>query len=368
MTDFITSLEKTRQSQSVIAEVPLLSLIIIFWNEKHYVDSCLGSLMNHLPDDVEIVAVDNGSSDGTAEYIEQSYPAVRVIRADTNLGFSGGNNLGVHHSQGEYLAFLNPDTHTESDWLTPLIEMLASDSTIGMVNPKILLSAEPTRINTCGLNMHYTGLPGLRGWLQPAHDFAENADLHAMVGTAFMMRRDLYEECGGLDSDFFPIYMEDLDLSWRVLLAGYRCVYVSSAIVYHNYTANFTAAKYYYLEKNRYRMLLKTYRWRTLLVLLPAFLLTEVVSLGFALWQGADYLYSKLASYGYILKHLPKILQSRVSVQHSRIVRDRETLELCSHHLSYRQISTYQLVMVAGQVVDTIFLIWYRVCLVIVRW
>ena len=345
-----------------------VSIIILFFNELHYVDSCLQSTLNYLPSNMEIIVVDNGSSDGTQVYIHETYPDVTLIRSDENLGYSGGNNLGVINSKGEYLVFLNGDTSFDSDWISPLINVLQQDSQVGIVNPKILLRNNPEYINACGLNMHYTGLPGLRGWMHSVNDFDQRADLRASSGAAFAMRRSVYDRIGGLDDHFFPIYMEDVDLSWRLILCGYRCVYIPDAVLFHDYTPDFKPNKFRYLEQHRYRMILKNYRWRTMILMIPALVLAEVISWTFALLNGAQYLIQKITAYVTTARHFAHILESRRQVQAMRTVSDRSTFNLCTYHLSYRQVSTHWSLLMAGRFVDTLFLAWLVILKFIVRW
>jgi len=251
---------------------PCASVIIVNYNGDATLERCLRSLCAD-GGDYELIVVDNASTDGSADMVERDFAQVRLIRADANIGFGEGNNLGVRAATGQFLAFLNPDTVVEPGWLAALIAPLEADPLIGLTTARVLLLDDPQRINTCGNEMHYTGLTLCRGMGAKRGALAEPADVDAVSGAAFAIRRDLYEALGGFDGSFF-LYMEDADLSLRARLAGYRCRYVPAAVVYHAYTLRFGPRKTYYQERNRYLMLLKGMRWPTLLALLPALLLT----------------------------------------------------------------------------------------------
>ena len=111
--------------------------------------------------------MDNGSTDGSAEYVEREFARVTLLRAGENLGFGGANNLAARQATGEYLAFLNPDTAVEPGWLRALIGALHGNPGVGLATPKILLLSRPDRINTCGNDVHFTGIPTVRGWMPP---------------------------------------------------------------------------------------------------------------------------------------------------------------------------------------------------------
>jgi GT2 family glycosyltransferase len=347
--------------------VPKASVLIVNYNGREYLEKCLRSLLNKDRRDYEVILVDNASTDGSAEYVEQVFPEVLVIRNEVNQGFSQGNNVGAQQAKGEYLAFLNPDTVVEPGWLEALIAALEADPQAGLATSKILLLADPGQINTCGNEMHCTGLTLCRGMGMDRGTFTDLVEVGAVSGAAFAIRKDVFEALGGFDEAFF-LYLEDTDLSWRARLAGYKCVYVPSSVVYHDYILRFGPKKTFYQERNRYLMLLKGLRWRTLLVLLPALLVVEVMTWGFVLLRERKRLANKLRAYAWIVKHWGRIMGSRREVQAMRRVRDRDLIARCTHRLAYEQTGSGLTVCLAHLVFDPLFLVLHRLALALIWW
>ena len=143
------------------------SVILVGYNSRADLVRCLPSLLPSLSTVDEVIVVDNASTDGSADWLVKTYPQVRLIRSSENLGFGGGNNLGARNSNGKYLAFLNPDTQVEPGWLDALVDVLENGLTVGLATSKILLLNNPDRINTCGNDMHISGITLCRGMNQP---------------------------------------------------------------------------------------------------------------------------------------------------------------------------------------------------------
>ena len=348
--------------------LPFVSIIIVNYNGGEYLNRCLASIRSQNYQEYEIILVDNASTDGSAEEAGQKFSGINLIRSDQNLGFGQANNLGAQKARGEYLAFLNPDTVVTQDWLLQLILTLEDVLDAGLATPKILLLSMPERINTCGNEIHFTGIPACRGWLSPADTLNKIEDVFSISGAAFVARRSVFEDVGGFDETFF-LYAEDNDLSWRVQLAGYRCLYVPTAVVYHEYEAQFHPEKYFYLERNRYQMLLKNFRWRTLLLLLPALLFSEVVTWGYAILQGSDHIAAKLRSYRWILAHRKNILAARQQAQQLRRIADQQLLRRFTYKLSYQQANNAGIATrFSTWVFDPLFALFHWFYLRVVRW
>ena len=213
---------------------------------------------------------------------------------------------------------------------------LQTEPHAGLATSQLRLLGSPDRINTCGNEVHCTGLTLCRGMGMDTRAFAQPCEVTAVSGAAFAMRRDLFERLGGFDDTFF-LYVEDTDLSWRARLAGYRCLYVPSSVVYHDYDLSFGPYKTYYQERNRYLMLLKSLRWPTVLALLPALILAEVVTWAFVLLRERQRAANKLHVYAWLWKHRREIVESRQRTQALRRVRDRSLLAPSTYRLAYEQ-------------------------------
>ena len=265
------------------------SVVIVTYNHREYMRNCLGSVLANDP--LEVIVVDNGSTDGTPEFVRENFPEVKLIQAPKNLGYGGGNNLGVRHAGGEYVVILNPDTKVEEDWLEELLKPLAKGRRL-ITTPKILLY-DGSAINTVGNIVHFTGLTFTRGYLEPPEMYEEPEYLSGISGACFAMRRDEYLELGGFNENFFT-YSEDAEFSWRAHAKGFKILYVPTSVVYHDYTLNVPPQKIYHLEKGRYIILRKYLTARQRLAILPSLVMSEILTWGYAVLNGPSGIKFKL--------------------------------------------------------------------------
>jgi GT2 family glycosyltransferase len=343
------------------------SIIIVNYNAKEKLLRCLESVSRSSLADCEVIVLDNHSSDGIADLIEIDFPGVRLIRSPTNLGFGAGNNLAAREAHGKYFVFLNPDTLVEQRWLEALLAPFDTDTRVGLVTSKILLADQPGLINTCGNAVHFTGLTLCRGLGQLREAFGEIQEVDAVSGAAFAMRRDLFETLSGFDEDTF-LYMEDTDLSWRARLSGWRCLYTPESVVLHHYTLRMTPQKVFYQERNRYLMLVKNLRWPTLLVLLPAQLLAEVMTWGFVLYNDRANFMNKLRAYRWIITNWPAILRKRRVTQALRRVPDRELLRHTTFRLEFELASKGIVGKLAQFLFNPLFFILRCLAMMVIWW
>ena len=324
------------------------SVVVVAYNAGHFLPDCIASIVTTEPG-VEVVVVDNGSTDGAVEHVQARFPGVRVVRSKRNGGFGAGNNLGAAAAQGAFLVFLNPDAVVTGGWLEALVHPLAEDPSIGLVTPKVLLRDDPDRINVAGLEVHLSGITLCRGLASPRAAFDEATEVAAVSGVAFAVRRDVFEALGGFDEDFF-LYVEDVDISLRAWLAGYRCLYVPQAVVLHDYALTVDARKTFYVERGRYLMLLKAFSQHTLLSLVPALLLAEVITWGWLLWRNPTAIVQKFGAYRWVLAHRAQIAYKRCRVQAQRRQPDGVFLERCQWRLGFGQLAGPRMARAAGVV------------------
>jgi GT2 family glycosyltransferase len=344
-----------------------VSIIVVNYNGGEQVLDCLHSLEAVSSEGYEIIVVDNASCDGSPSFIKHIFPNVRLLHSVTNLGYGGGNNLGAHYAQGPYLVFLNPDILLQPGCLEALRRALDADPGAGMATARILLQDRPDTINTCGNDVHMSGLTLCRGMGQPRQAFDTPSEVTAVSGAAFMIRRKLFYQLGGFDDRYF-LYMEDTDLSLRAQLDGWRILYVPEALVYHNYKLCFGSHKIYYQERNRYFMLLKIYRFRTLLLLLPTLVLAEVVTWGFVIGHDPKCIISKLKAYAAVLNNWSALIQARRSTQLRRKITDRRLLEICAILLSFEQTGETLAASFAHQIFDPLFHACHDFMLRVIHW
>jgi GT2 family glycosyltransferase len=248
----------------------LVSVVIANWNGKHLLDECLGSLVAQQVSGLEIILVDNGSHDGSAEYVREHFSDVRVISLKENRGFAGGNNAGMQVATGKYIALLNNDTRADPAWLSNLLaEAEANPRSVGMWASKILSADKPDIIDNVGLLMYPDGLGRGKGRLEKDEgQYDRTGEAFFPSGCAGLYRREMLDEIGPFDEEFFA-YADDVDLGLRARLAGWKCIYVHSAIIYHKYSASSSAhspLKAFLVERNRIWVLLKYYPLEMVLI------------------------------------------------------------------------------------------------------
>ena len=339
------------------------SIIIVNFNSGDDLSRCLESLYkSNLPND-EIIVVDNASTDCSIENIRDNFSKVCCITSPTNLGFGGACNLASRYGMGKYLAFLNPDTTVTPGWLDAMIAVLDANPKVGLVTPKILLLHTPERINTCGNDVHISGLTLCRGMESTKNEFNQIEPVGAVSGATFVIRKELFAALGGFDESFF-LYMEDTDLSWRARLAGRHILYVPQAIIFHDYKLCFCKRKIFYQERNRYCMLLKCLQWRTLLVLLPALVLGEAVTWGFCLLHNWSGMWEKCHAYIWLAANLPKIMKARRQTQTLRRVCDEVLISSTGYRLMFEQPQDGPVARLAHQGFDPLF----AICKAIALW
>ena len=211
---------------------PDVSVIVVNWNGRHWLEGCLAALERQRGVRHEVILVDNGSSDGSADYVSARFPGTRVVRLGANRGFSGGNNAGAREARGRFLAFLNNDTEAEPDWLGGLVAGLESHPDAGLAASRVVYLDAPETIDSAGDGWTWYGAAFKRGHGQPASRWLTPGETFGACGAACLIRRPLFEALGGFDERLFVTF-EDVDLSYRVRLAGYTCRYVPGAIVRH---------------------------------------------------------------------------------------------------------------------------------------
>jgi GT2 family glycosyltransferase len=241
-------------------KMPHTVVVIPNWNGRRWLPDCLAALSAQTWHDFRVLVVDNGSTDGSVEWLEEHAPAVQVIANSANRGFAAAINQGIRASDSRYVALLNNDTQAEPRWLETLIEVADSDPSVGLFACKMLFADAPDVINSAGLALDWAGFcwDWQGGQLDNVAEI-ETRECFGPCGGAALYRRVLFNDIGLFDEDFFA-YAEDADVAWRAQRAGWRCLYVPAARVYH--AASATAGegsrfKRFMLSRNKVRLLAK---------------------------------------------------------------------------------------------------------------
>ncbi|PRX57576.1 glycosyltransferase family 2 protein [Flagellimonas meridianipacifica] len=235
---------------------PLVSIITINYNESDVTLDLLKSARNLTYPNYEIIVVDNASPNDNPDIIKEMYPEIRLIKSPENLGFAGGNNLGVKEAKGEYLLFINNDTIVPPDFIQPLVETLQSDEKIGMVSPKIKFHWDPTLIQ-------YAGYTPMNKWTirnnsigyheKDNGDFDEPKETQSIHGAAMMVPKKVVDEVGMMTEIYF-LYYEEHDWAEMIKRAGYKIYYQPKTHILHKEsvsTGKFSPLKTYYISRNR---------------------------------------------------------------------------------------------------------------------
>lgn len=267
----------------------LVSVTVVNWNGQRYLAQCLASLFAQTYPCYEIILVDNGSTDGSAEWARQQFPDLRLVQNDGNLGFAVANNQGIAVSRGAYVALLNNDAWVEPEWLDTVVAAIEQDERIGMVASKMVYADQPDTINSTGICIDRAGVVWDRDSGRPDGSPGSGApEVFGPCAGAALYRRELFDDVGGLDGEFFA-YMEDVDLAWRARWRGWRAVYAPGTQVYHWHSATSVEGspwKTFLLARNKLRLLIKNYPAPHWVVYLPLIVGYEVLSWFWAIGRG----------------------------------------------------------------------------------
>lgn len=235
---------------------PLVSVISVNYNQARVTCEMIASMQKVTYPNVEVIVVDNASPTDDPGIIEESYPDVKLIRSAVNLGYAGGNNLGVAHAKGDYLLFLNNDTEVDPGFLEPLVELFESNPRAGVASPKIIYFGTDNIIQ-------YAGSKGINSWTGRSitigslekdngqHNNSKRTEL--ADGAAMMVPMRVVKQVGLMPEMYF-LYYEELDWCEMIKRAGFTCHYVANSTIYHKESISVGKAsvlKTYYMNRNR---------------------------------------------------------------------------------------------------------------------
>ncbi len=208
----------------------LVSVVVVNYNGARYLNRCISAALAQDYRGVEVIVVDNASSDGSPDILQQDFPGVILIRNATNLGFAGGTNTGIRAAHGEYIFTLNNDAFPEPGCIRHLVSAMRKDLNIGMCASRILFM--DGRINSAGICLSLSGAAWDRGMYEPDTGQYSAGEVFGPCAGAALYRGSMLQDTGLFDEDFF-LYMEDVDLAFRSRLAGWKCRYVPDAVACH---------------------------------------------------------------------------------------------------------------------------------------
>lgn len=316
-----------------------VSIIIPHFNGVEVISECLESLQQVTTTEPipEIIMVDNASTDDSVTVVKERYPAVKIIRSETNRGYAGGCNLGAETAVGDYLVFMNNDTVHEMNWIEPLAKLLDRDNLLAAVQPKILNHYDRDRFDYAGGSggaLDVLGYPFARGRLFMHQEtdkgqYDDEKEVFWASGTAIMVRKQSFLEAGGFDEVFFA-HMEEVDLCWRFHLMGYRVMCQPRSVVYHKNAVTlpmYSRKKYYLNHRNSIIMIWANYSLPAAFYLLAFRYFLEWVALGYSLtkWDWA-HIGGIVQAHTWLIFHPHLIRRKRRQVKQVRRLKDRQVM------------------------------------------
>ena len=298
-----------------------VSVIIVNWNGEDFLERCLNALLTQTIKPHEIILIDNASSDGSVK-IAQQFPLVRILAQETNTGFARGNNLAtaLSSSESEWIALLNPDAFPMPQWLEYLLLAAKAKPEFAAFGSKLINASNPELLDGAGDSYHISGLVwrNAHGINTSTLDNIE-CEVFSPCAAAALYRRSIFEKVGGFDEDFF-CYVEDIDLGFRLRLAGYRCLYVPCSVAYHigsgttgNQQSDFCI---YHGHRNLIWAFVKNMPGVLFWLLLPIHLMLNLTSLIlFSVRGQASVIFSAKRD---ALMGLPKMWHKRKQIQETR--------------------------------------------------
>jgi len=315
---------------------PFVSIVVLNYNGKHHLKTCLDSLLKTDYPSFEIILVDNGSTDGSIEFVRFNYPIIRVIRLKRNYGTAIGYDVGVLEARGEYVAILNNDIEVDPQWLKSLIENIKRFERLGVVaaDPKFRSFFYRDRFEdsaAAGRWIDYFGNNYTRG-VNEVDSNQYDKPIY-IIGILTFFKKDALLKSGAFDPYYIFGY-EDIDLGWRLYLMGYRIIYVPRSVIYHKSGGTTRSGSrrpkpffYYLTKRNRIVTIIKNYSVMNMLIALYVTLLEYLaLMVYFAFKKQKEYSYSIIhAIFKALFKDLKYIVRKRrARIQALRKVKDRD--------------------------------------------
>lgn len=209
-----------------------VTIVIPNYNGKHFMEPCLSSLSEQTYKDFHILVVDNASSDGSIEYMEENYPDIELIKLQKNYGFSKAVNIGIQHSRTPYVILLNNDTTVDTRYVEEMVKAIEKSPKIFSVSSKMIQMYHPELIDSAGDLYTLLGWGVCRGCGRPISNYTKYDEIFTACAGAAIYRRSVFDDIGYFDENHFA-YLEDIDIGYRARIYGYYNMYCPTALVYH---------------------------------------------------------------------------------------------------------------------------------------
>jgi len=315
---------------------PLVSIVLINYNGKFLLERFLPSVANLEYPNYEVIILDNASTDGSSEFIKKKYPQFKVVQNKENSGTAEGSNIGARYARGDWIFWLSNDMELEPMMLNYMLEKVESDHRIGICTCKMRrITEEGNQLNvidSVGGDVDIFGFPYMRGVNQEDRSQWNNSDeIFFSFGGAMLIKREVFKETGGYDERTFTLG-DDIDLSWRARLLGYKVVVEPKAVLYHRVSATLgtrfgRSQKRFMSERNTLLMLFKNYSLFALMGIFPIYLLILFGEIIFFLLLGKLVLVrSGINALVWNIINLKDTLRRRKEVQNKRAIPESRIL------------------------------------------
>jgi GT2 family glycosyltransferase len=332
-----------------VTETPYVEVIMVNFNGKADLASCLPSLFKTDYPNFDTIIVDNASTDGSLEMLQEICKherKLKIIRSTKNIGFASANNLALKYVKGDFIVLLNCDSTVSPNWLKELVAIMANDEAVGICQSKLLSLFNQKIIDSVGDMVHPSGMSVPRGMGEEDMGKYDNErEIFSARGAAMIIRRSLIAEIGFFDPDYFMSY-EDIDLSWRARLAGYEVKLAPESVVYHRGFDMYDDAylvKIYNTYKNIYMTLIKNYEIGNLLRFMPQLVAVNLLKILSFMTMSGDLLarfvpfrfrlrlmLNLLKAPFHVVRNFPTIWMKRMHVQHMRKIPDNVIMSAMS--------------------------------------
>jgi len=346
-------------------------IIIPNYNGKEYFYGLMPLLNEEKYNDfsLEILVVDNNSTDGSVEFLKENYPEVTIIKNKENTGYVGANNIGYKYAKkkkAKYIYLLNQDTIITPNFLQPLYNF-AKDNEFGSLQSKLLLwqpdKKVKDKINTTGNIIHYLGFGYGRdsGLVDRKNQDIEKINYASGAGVFLSM--EALDKLDGLFDETMFMYLEDLDLGWSLQILDYDNYLIPDSIIYHKYEFKRSMKHFYWFERNRLWIIFKNYKLKTIIFLFPSLLLMEIGQIFFAIIN--NNIIAKVRGYFWLfsVKQWNILLKKRKSLQDKRKRSDRSIIYTFSGQILFQPLSSPFL-----KIANIFFNIYFKIIINFIFW
>ena len=311
----------------------MISIIIVNYNGKDLIKDCLDSVLSQTLKEFELVIVDNGSTDDSINFIKSNFSdnRIKIVASEKNLGFAGGNNLGLKNTSGEYIVLLNNDTVVDKDWLKYLYELINSDETIGIAQSLVITEGIPSKYYEKNGNVNLLGHN-----IMEVFNIGEDGigEIFQATGCSLIIRKSLLDEIGGLFLDEYFAYAEDTFLCFKVKFFGKRIMHTSKSLVHHKGNATFKKQKstslYFFQERNRLLNFLLFFSKPFLIKYIPYLIFNFIMKLLASLFEKKYSAIGLIRAYSWLTIHYKWIKEQRHKLNKLKTVDDNEVLKYLS--------------------------------------